>query len=377
MYLSRLTLASFKNYQEAELTFCPKINCFVGNNGSGKTNLLDAIHYLSFSKSYFNNIDGQNIRYGDDFFAIHGAYRHDGDAFQIHCTYRRNGRKTLKIDSKEYERLSEHIGRIPLIMIAPQDQELVYGTAECRRRFLDSVISQFSRTYLDHLIAYNHALGQRNHLLKQGMVDAALLDILDMQLAERGAAILQERLTFIDALQPYFSQYFNDIAEERENPGMAYRSTAGDPENYKAALTAAAEKDRFLQYTSVGIHRDDLLLTLDGHALKKTGSQGQQKSFLLSLRLAQWEYMTRQKHLHPILLLDDVFDKLDKNRVYRLLKVVGEDHFGQVFISDTDPNRVARIFELHPIEHRLFTLPFADEPDDMADVPAETSDKIS
>lgn len=370
MYLSRLSLASFKNYETTELTFCPKINCFVGNNGSGKTNLLDAIHYLSFSKSYFNSIDAQNIRHGDDFFAIHGTYRHDDDAFQVHCTYRRGGRKTLKIDSKEYERLSEHIGRIPLIMIAPQDQELVYGTAEYRRRFLDSVISQFSRAYLDHLIAYNHALGQRNHLLKQGMVDAALLDILDTQLAERGTAILHERLAFIEALQPYFCQYFNEIAEEHEQPGMTYRSTAGHPENYKAALTASAEKDRFLQYTSVGIHRDDLHLTLDGYALKKTGSQGQQKSFLLSLRLAQWEYMTRQMHLHPILLLDDIFDKLDKNRVYKLLQVVGEDHFGQVFISDTDPNRVAQIFELHPIEHKLFTLPFPDDPTPDADQPS-------
>lgn len=357
MYLSRLTLASFKNYREAELTFCPKLNCFVGDNGSGKTNLLDAIHYLSFSKSYFNNIDAQNIRHGDDFFAIHGTYHHAGDTFQVHCTYRRGGRKVLKIDQKEYDRLSEHIGRIPLIMIAPQDQELVYGTAEYRRRFLDSVIAQFSHAYLDHLIIYNHALEQRNHLLKQHLIDAALLDILDTQLAERGTAILRERLAFIEALQPYFRKYFNDIAEEAEKPGMQYRSTVGDPENYKAALTASAEKDRILQYTSVGVHRDDLHLTLDGYALKKVGSQGQQKSFLLSLRLAQWEYMTEQKGLNPILLLDDVFDKLDKNRVYKLLKVVGEDNFGQVFISDTDPTRVAKIFELHPIEHRLFTIP--------------------
>lgn len=369
MYLSRLSLNSFKSYPEAELEFCSKINCFVGNNGSGKTNLLDAIHYLSFAKSYFGNSDAQNIRHGADLFAIHGTYRHNDDSFQVHCTYQRGGRKILKMDQKEYDRLSEHIGRIPLIIIAPQDQELIYGTAEYRRRFLDSVISQFSRPYLDHLIAYNHTLSQRNHLLKQPALDLSLLDIIDTQLAERGSAILQERLAFIEDLKPYFQHYFNEIAEERELAGMQYRCTTGAVENYKAALANALEKDRFLQYTSVGIHRDDLHLTLDGHALKKIGSQGQQKSFLLSLRLAQWDYMTQRKKTQPILLLDDIFDKLDKNRVYKLLQVVGEDHFGQVFISDVDPQRVARIFEIHPIEHKMFTLPFPSEPtDNMASV---------
>lgn len=360
MYLSKINLSSFKNYEELELEFCPKINCFVGNNGSGKTNLLDAIHYLSFSKSYFNSIDQQNIRHGDDFFAIHGSYRHEDTSFKIHCTYKRGGRKILKTDEKEYDRLSEHIGRIPLIMISPQDQELVYGTSDYRRRFLDSVISQFSHAYLEHLIAYHHILDQRNHLLKQSTIDLSLLDIFDTQLAEHGTQIVQERMAFIADLQPYFLQYFSEIAD-REQPGMHYRCSTGEGTDYKAALAAALERDRFLQYTSVGIQRDDLHFTLDGYALKKTGSQGQQKSFLLSLKLAQWDYMTKQKKLNPILLLDDVFDKLDKNRVYKLLKVVGEDHFGQVFISDTDPSRVAQIFELHPIEHRMFTLPFKEE----------------
>lgn len=357
MFLSKITLANFKSYGEAEFEFCQKVNCFVGNNGSGKTNLIDAIHYLSFSKSYFNNADSQNISHNADFFAIHGKYIKDDTSFQVHCIQKKGSRKTLKLDQKEYERLSEHIGKIPLIMIAPQDQELIYGSGENRRRFLDSVISQFSHDYLENLIAYNHILGQRNHLLKQGLLDSALFEVLDSQLDEKASILYSERASFIDALLPYFLHYFEEISQGKEQAEIIYKSSFSQYSSLKEALAANFEKDRLLQYTSVGIHRDDISFLLESYSLKKNGSQGQQKSFLLSLRLAQWEYMVEQKKLQPILLLDDVFDKLDKERVYKLIKVVGEDHFGQVFISDTDPERVSKIFELHPIEHKLFHLP--------------------
>lgn len=355
MFLNRLFLHDFKSYTEAELDFCPRINAFIGNNGSGKTNLLDAIYYLSFSKSYFGTADRDNIRHGTDSFSINGRYRNEDETFSVNLVQRKGQRKSLKFNQKEYERFSDHVGRIPLIMISPQDQELIYGGSEMRRKFLDSVISQFNRPYLEKLILYNKALEQRNRLLKQDSIDLSLLDIFDMQLCETGIFIHQERKRFVDGFVPVFSHFFSEIAGSSETAALEYHSSLNN-DTFEHLLKESAQRDRFLQYTTAGIHKDDLSLLLDGHPIKRCGSQGQQKSYLLALRLSQLQYIADLKKSYPILLLDDIFDKLDLIRVKRLTDLVGKDNFGQVFLSDTHQSRVLELFEQNPVEHVVFRI---------------------
>lgn len=355
MYLSHLYLNNFKNYVEAELDFCPRINCFIGNNGSGKTNLLDVVHYLSFSKSYFGASDRENIRYGQDFFALNGRYS-DADAeAEVNLVQRKGQRKILKFNQKEYERMADHVGKIPLIMISPQDQELIYGGSELRRKFLDSVISQFNRPYLENLIGYNKTLEQRNRLLKQDFIDAALLEVFDEQLCRYGNFIFSERGRFIERFVPVFRRYYALIAGSGEEAGLSYRSQLQE-RPFEQLLGEVAQKDRFLQYTSAGIHKDDLQLLLNGHPIRQCGSQGQQKSYLLALRLSQLHCIADMRHTCPILLLDDIFDKLDHERVNRLMTVVGTENFGQVFLSDTHHGRVQDLFALHTSDHRIFRI---------------------
>ena len=361
MYLQKLILTGFKNYSQAEFVFSEKINCFIGNNGVGKTNLLDAIHYLSFCKSCFTSLDAQNIRHGDDFFAIHGNYQRENDSVDlVQCIQRKNQRKRFLINKKEYERLADHIGNFPLVMISPYDRDLINDGSELRRKYIDSVISQFDKFYLDDLIQYNKALFQRNALLKtfgeQHYFDAVSLEIWDEQMIRLGELIFNKRNTFLEQFIPLFQQYFRFLSNGSETVDIRYVSQSSGS-SYREAFNSALAKDRAAQYCTMGVHKDDLEFILDGYPVKKFGSQGQQKSFVIAVKLAQFDYTRNIKGFKPILLLDDVFDKLDDLRVSQLIKLVSENSFGQVFITDTSRERIISIFDSMEIDHVIFSIP--------------------
>ena len=360
MYLQRLTLSNFKNYEEAELAFSGKINCFVGNNGVGKTNLLDAIHYLSFTKSFFNLADNQNIKHDSPFFAIYGTYITGGEMQDIvSCIQQRSQKKQLKINKKECDRMADHIGRFPVVMISPSDRDLINDGSELRRRFLDGVISQFDRAYLDDLIAYNKALTQRNALLKQfeemRFFDDSLLEIWNHQLQQTGTRIYDKRKIFLESFVPMFRHYFAFISNSREQVDIGYETQLGAL-NMASLLAAKIDRDRSVRYTTAGIHKDDLDFRIDSYPIKKFGSQGQQKSFVIAVKLAQFHFTRQVKGFNPILLLDDIFDKLDGLRVEQIIRLVGEDGFGQVFITDTQLDRIAGIFSKIEIDHKIFEI---------------------
>lgn len=357
MFLKQLSLINFKNYNEFEAKFSEKVNCFVGNNGMGKTNLLDAIHYLSFCKSVFNTIDSQNIKHNEGFFVIQGFFNKHGEESEVYCGIKRNQKKIFKKNKKEYERLSEHIGQYPLVMISPGDSELINGSSEIRRKFLDGIISQYDKVYLDKLISYNQVLKQRNALLKNFFesrtFDSETLSILDEQLCIYGKSILEIRQEFLKQFVPLFNSYYRYISNSKEEVALHYENSLGD-RDFKTALMTALARDRAVNYTTVGPHKDDLEFTLDQFSLKKYASQGQQKSYLLALKLAQFEFIKEQKHTKPLLLLDDVYDKLDESRFAKLLEMVSGEKFGQVFITDTHPDRMNELLNQKQIEHRIF-----------------------
>lgn len=357
MFLKQLSLINFKNYPEFEAKFSEKINCFVGNNGVGKTNLLDAIHYLSFCKSFFNTIDSQNIKHNEGFFVLQGHFDKFGEQSEVYCGIKRNQKKIFKKNKKEYERLSEHIGQFPLVMISPSDSELIYESSEVRRKFLDGIISQYDKVYLDKLIAYNQVLKQRNALLKHfyesQSFDSETLEIWDEQLIIYGRTILEIRLNFLKQFVPLFNSYYRFISESKEEVSLHYENSLGE-KDFKTALLTSLPRDRAVHYTTVGPHKDDLEFSLDGFSLKKFASQGQQKSYLLALKLAQFEFIKEQKNTKPLLLLDDVYDKLDEARFTKLLEMVSSDKFGQVFITDTHPDRMNQLLNLKHIDHRIF-----------------------
>lgn len=359
MFLKQLSLVNFKNYADFEAHFSEKINCFVGNNGMGKTNLLDALHYLSFCKSYFNAIDSQNIKHEEGFFVIQGLFEKFGESSEVYCGLKRNQKKVFKKNKKEYERFSEHIGQFPLVMISPADSELINGGSELRRKFLDGIISQYDKVYLDHLINYHQVLKQRNALLKQfydsRSFDSETLDIIDDQLAIYGKSLLDIRERFLKQFIPLFNRYYQFISDNNELVTLQYENSLGEKE-FKTALMTALAKDRALHYTSVGPHKDDLDFTLNGFSLRKFASQGQQKSYLLALKLAQFEFIKEQKNINPLLLLDDVYDKLDEQRFTKLLELVSGEKFGQVFITDTHPDRMNDLLNKKQIEHRIFLI---------------------
>jgi len=358
MFLQKLSLTNFKNYSDAELKFSDKINCFVGNNGAGKTNILDAIYYLSFCKSYFNSIDSQNIKHGFDFFAIHGNYQNqENSADKVSCIQKRNHKKVFRVNKKNYNRLADHIGTIPLVMISPYDRDLINDGSELRRKYIDGVISQFDKIYLNDLINYNKALLQRNTLLKQ-MYDARYFDnvalgIWNDKLIIHGEAIFEKRKKFLAEFNPLFEEYYKFLAGTNENVKIRYESQFHES-RFGELLTKSTEKDRITRYTTTGIHKDDLIFTISGFPVKKFGSQGQQKSFVIAIKLAQFEFTRRIKSFKPILLLDDIFDKLDDNRVKQIIQLVSENNFGQVFITDTQKQRVENIFNTIDIDHRIF-----------------------
>ncbi|MFA8449943.1 MAG: DNA replication/repair protein RecF [Bacteroidales bacterium] len=359
MFVQRITLFDFKNFHDIQLDLCEGINCFIGSNGAGKTNLLDSIYYLAFCKSFINSSDSQNVNHSKDCFAIHGKYSHkDVEHFsQVSCVFKKNKKKSFKFNGKEYDRLADHIGKIPLVMISPFDHELIYGGSDTRRRFMDGVISQYNRVYLNLILDYQKVLFQRNILLKRfaehSYFDLDSLQIWDEQLVQLGEAIHECRKLFLDEFQEIFQYYFSKISSNKESVAISYKSDLNDS-SLREALSDSISKDRLLKYTSKGIHRDDLEFYISDYPVKKFGSQGQQKSFVVAIKLAQYELLKRIKGVKPILLLDDIFDKLDDLRVEQLINLVGKETFGQVFLTDTNIDRVKRLFEQTSFDHLLF-----------------------
>jgi len=347
MYLKSISLVNFKNYFEAQIAFDPGVNAFVGGNGEGKTNLLDAIHYLSLCKSYFIAIDSQNIKQKEDFFVLQGDFDLNGIEENISCGLKRGQKKVFRRNQKEYERLADHIGLIPAVMISPTDVNLIIDGSEERRKFPDTIISQFDRNFLEDLITYTRALMQRNTYLKRAAqsrsFDTDALEIWNDQMFSTGVRIHASRKKFIDELLPIFRHYYNFISDSKETVGIRYESHLNDGD-FKQLLQESIERDRILQYTSIGPHKDDLIFIMNGNPAKRFASQGQQKSFLIALKLAQFDFIKKQKNSKPILLLDDIFDKLDDKRVGKLMELVSRDNFGQIFITDTHPERLMEIF---------------------------------
>jgi len=338
MQLIHLSLTNFKNIAEAQLDFSPKINCFLGNNGMGKSNLLDAIHYLSFCKSFSGMTDAMLMRRGEDFLTAKANYLRRDTPEELTLGMARGKRKSLRRGGKEYTRLSDHIGTFPLVMAAPQDIDLIRGSGEERRRWMDMVISQSDRRYLDALIRYASALEQRNRLLRDGSVDHTLYEAVELTMEMSAEYICRARQTWIDTLSGLFSRYYHAIAGEGESVGIVYNSSVADSgaPTLGAALDNARRHDEIVRHTSVGPHRDDIGMTLDEMPLRRTGSQGQCKTFTIALRLAQYDFLHRATSIRPLLLLDDIFDKLDRDRVARIMKLVTADEFGQIFITDTN-----------------------------------------
>lgn len=357
MHLRDISVVNFKNYEEASLTFSPQINCFTGLNGSGKTNLLDAVHYLCACKSYFNPIDSQNVKHDMPFLVVQGTFEKHGQNQEVYCGVKPGQRKVFRRNQKDYDRLADHIGIFPAVVISPYDADLISEGSEERRKFLDSIISQFNRNYLEDLIRYNKALLQRNRLLRAFALnryfDEDALEIWDIQLIDAGNRIHQARQEFIHDFNPRFLSLYADISGKQDNVSLNYRSEL-EGADFAALLANSREKDRFLQRTDVGIHRDDLIFGIDSHPLKKFGSQGQQKSFLIALKLAQFDHIRDLTGSKPILLLDDIFDKIDDRRVAYLMELVSRHNFGQIFISDTHDERIPLLFRDVNAELKIF-----------------------
>lgn len=357
MYLKQLSVINFKNYAEAGLTFSDGVNVFTGNNGAGKTNLLDAIHYLSLCKSYFNPIDSQQIKQGTDFFIINGTFDKNGRQEAVACAVKRNQKKQFKRNKKDYQRLADHIGLLPLVMVSPYDISIIIEGSEERRKFIDNVISQTDNSYLDELITYNKVLINRNALLRSisesGRYDPGLMEVLDEQLITSGSHIFEKRKAFMESFTEIFNRHYRFLSGDAEQVELVYESQLLQ-DDFGALLKKNVEKDRALERTSAGIHKDDLIFLIHGMPMKKFGSQGQQKSFLIALKLAQYSFLDQQNGFKPILLLDDIFDKLDDERVTKLMQMISNHDFGQVFITDTSESRVKTIFSKIGVDIRLF-----------------------
>ncbi|MBN1416970.1 MAG: DNA replication and repair protein RecF [Bacteroidales bacterium] len=357
MHLKTLSLVNFKNYQQTEFEFSPRINCFVGNNGVGKTNVLDAIHYLCMCKSYFNAIDTQNIRTGADFSVIQGLFQLQDKDEEIYCAIQRMRNKVFKRNKKEYDRLSNHIGLIPVVVISPADSCLITEGSDERRKFMNSVIAQIDRKYLEDNIHYNHLLTQRNKLLKDigtsGRFDEETLVAYDEQIIPYADRIFAVRKDFTSGLIPVFRTYYDYISLGNETVDLAFYSQLMNG-SYRDLLHDARTKDRVLQYSTVGVHKDDLILSLDGLPIKRIGSQGQQKTYLVALKLAQFDFIKEVNGTVPIFLFDDIFDKFDEKRVKQIIRLVAEEHFGQIFITHTDPKRMKDIIHEIGVDYKLF-----------------------
>ncbi|WP_442845874.1 DNA replication/repair protein RecF [Leeuwenhoekiella sp. H156] len=359
MILKALSLINYKNFESASFELDAKINCFVGNNGVGKTNVLDAIYHLSFGKSYFNPITTQNINHDAEFFVIDGVYEKNEREEKVIVSAKRGQKKVIKRNGKVYERFSDHIGFLPLVIISPADRDLIIEGSETRRKFIDGVISQSDKSYLDTLLKYNKTLSQRNALLKYFNANHTFnpdtLEIYNAQMHDLGSLLFKKRAAFLEAFTPIFKKRYEAISGGKENVKLKYKSQLHDAP-LSQLFIENLKKDRALQYTSVGVHRDDLGFKIEGHPIKKFGSQGQQKSYLIALKLAQFDFIKAQSSTTPLLLLDDIFDKLDENRVTQIIDLVNDKNFGQLFISDTHPDRTEAIVkEIHQ-SYKLFKL---------------------
>lgn len=353
MYLKKLVLINFKNIAQAEITLSERLNCFVGDNGAGKTNVLDAVYYLSMSKSALTMTDGQSVRHGEDFFVVEGTYAGDsGSSDTVNCSFLRRSGKVLKLNGKEYDRMADHVGRFPVVMVSPQDSVLITDAAEERRRYLNAFLSQLDRDYLASLMRYNAVLAERNSFLKSSS-DEQMLQIYDMQLADHAARIYERRRDIIDRMRPLVAEFYRQLSGDREQVEIEYRSELASA-SMGELLLASRERDIVNGFTTSGVHRDDMSLRIGGYPLRKYGSQGQQKSFLMSLKLAQYRILTEVCGERPLLLLDDLFDKLDTSRVENLLTLVAGDDFGQIFITDCNRSRLETILSRAGEKYALF-----------------------
>ncbi|OUR92293.1 DNA recombination protein RecF [Flavobacteriales bacterium 34_180_T64] len=359
MTLSGLTLINYKNFESQDFEFDNKINCFVGSNGVGKTNVLDAIYHLAFGKSYFNPVATQNIKHNQEFFVVDGVFDKDDRSEKIVVSLKRGQKKVIKRNNKAYEKFSDHIGFIPLVIISPADRDLIIEGSDTRRKFIDSVISQSDKTYLSNLINYNKVLSQRNALLKyfalNNTFNASTLEIYNAQLDTYGTLIFETRDQFLKAFIPIFKTRYKAISNDNESVSLSYKSDLYE-DKLQTLLEKSLTKDKAIHYTSVGIHKDDLNLEIEQYPIKKFGSQGQQKSFLIALKLAQFDFIKQQSGVAPILLLDDIFDKLDEHRVAQIISLVDNEDFGQIFISDTHAERTETVVKQIHQSYKIFKL---------------------
>ena len=359
VFLKQLSLLNYKNLAQIEFDFDAKINCFVGKNGVGKTNILDAIYHLAYGNCYFNPLAVQNIKHGEEFFVIDALLEKNGKEEKIVCSLKKGQKKTIKRNGKVYDKLSEHLGLIPLVIISPSDADLIIDGSETRRKFIDSVIATLDNSYLHLLIQYQKTLAQRNALLKYFALnqtfDADNLSIYNEQLSNSGQLIFEKRKQFLADFIPIFEQHHTNISGGNEKVALKYESQLFE-KDLMSLLEESLQKDRIIQYTSTGIHKDDLIFEIDGFPIKKFGSQGQQKSFLIALKLAQFEFMKKQSGELPILLFDDIFDKLDETRVQKIVTMVNDAVFGQIFISDTHAERTEMIIKETHQSYKIFPI---------------------
>lgn len=355
MILQQLKISNFKNIAHADLEFSPKVNCFLGNNGMGKSNLLDAVYYLSFCKSFSGVADAMLMRRGEDFTMLQASYLRRGVEEDLLLGMARGRRKSLKRKGKEYQRLSAHIGAFPLVMVSPQDIDLIRGTGEERRRLMDMVISQSDSVYLDNLIRYNRCLEQRNRLLRDGVVDGNLYIAVEMQMDVASRYIHDRRAKWIERLTVLFAEYYRAIAGDDEQVGLRYSSRMNeDGVTLLSLLEQMRQRDAIVKHTTVGPHRDDIEMELDTMPMKRTGSQGQCKTYTIALRLAQYDFLRDTSGMKPLLLLDDIFDKLDATRVERIMELVTRPSFGQIFITDTNRDHLDEIMSRTHGDYRMW-----------------------
>lgn len=355
MILKRISILNYKNLEQVDISFSDKLNCFIGLNGMGKTNLLDAIYFLSFCKSSGNPIDSQNICHDKDFFVIQGFYQAaDGTPEEIYCGMKRKQKKQFKRNKKEYTRLSDHIGFLPLVMVSPDDSVLILGGSEERRRFMDVVISQYDKEYLDALIRYNKALAQRNSLLKSEVpVEEELFVVWEEMMAHSGEVVFSKREAFINEFIPIFQSFYSHISQDKEQVGLMYDSHARGA-SLLNVIQESRTKDKIMGYSLHGIHKDELNMMLGGFPIKREGSQGQNKTYLIALKLAQFDFLKRTGMAVPMLILDDIFDKLDASRMEQIIKLVAGDSFGQIFITDTNREHLDRILHKVSSQYKVF-----------------------
>ncbi|RZP04441.1 MAG: DNA replication and repair protein RecF [Flavobacteriales bacterium] len=359
MVLKNLSLLNYKNFETVSFEFDSKINCLIGNNGVGKTNVLDAIYHLSFGKSYFNPITVQNIKHGEAFFVIEGNYDKNNREEKIIVSAKRGIKKIIKRNGKPYPRFSEHIGFLPLVIISPADRDLIIEGSETRRKFMNGVISQRDSDYLNTLLNYNKIIAQRNSLLKYFAVNHThnqeTLDIYNLQMHDLGTTIYEKRKAFLNDFIPIFSKRYQSISNSKEIVDIQYKSQLNE-QDLLILLNENLTKDKISQYSNYGIHKDDLIFDIEEHPIKKFGSQGQQKSFLIALKLAQFDFIKAQSKASPILLMDDIFDKLDEQRVKQIITLVKNQDFGQLFISDTHADRTEKVIKKIHQSYKIFKL---------------------